>query len=450
MTIPNSLGARDVAHHLHGFTDLPRHAEVGPLVMAAADGIHVRDIAGKSYIEGMSGLWCASLGFSNRRLMDAAARQYEKLPYYHNFNGRSNEPIIELSSRLSEVSGLEESKIFYCASGSEANDSAIKLVWYYNNALGRPRKKRVIARERAYHGVTALAGSLTGLTPVHKDFDLPIVDVVRVACPHHDVETAAVMDEESFVDRLVDDLEQAILRADPETIAAFIAEPVMGAGGVIVPPKSYFPRVQAVLRKYDILAISDEVICGFGRTGHWFGAHAFGFEPDIMTFGKAATSGYFPLSGAIVSRAIHDVLVDAGRRIGPLAHGFTYSAHPVGAAIALEALQIYTDMNVVERVRYLAVPFRDMLGDIGAHELFCETRSVGLVGALQFDRRFRGREVPQDMARIFTEEALAAGLIVRPIGNSVALCPPLIIEESEIHEIGRRMNTALARAVALI
>ena len=339
----NSAFSRDIAHVLHPYTNLKKHQQNGPLIIARGEGIRVIDEQGKAYIDGLAGLWCASLGFSERRLVDAARRQLETLPYYHAFAHKSHEPSIDLAERILSILPVPMSKVFFNSSGSEANDSAIKMVWYYNNARGRHRKKKIISRLKAYHGVTVATASLTGLPNNHRDFDLPIANIRHADCPHHYRFAKPGESEEDFATRLAENLDDQILREDPETVAAFIAEPVMGAGGVIVPPRTYFEKIQKVLKKHDLLFIVDEVICGFGRTGNMFGTETFNLQPDIITMAKALSAGYQPISATIVNDELYQAFVAQSEKIGIFAHGFTYSAHPVACAVALETLNIYQE-----------------------------------------------------------------------------------------------------------
>ena len=286
----NSARARDIAYYLHPYTNLKVHEKEGPLVITKGKGIYVYDKNGKAYIEGLAGLWCTALGFDEERLVEAAMAEMRKLPYYHSFSHMSHDVGIDLAEKLVQMAPVPMSKVFFTNSGSEANDTAVKLVWYYNNALDRPRKKKIISRIKAYHGVTVASASLTGLPNNHRSFDLPIANILHTDCPHHYRFAEPGESEEAFATRMAENLEKMILEEGPETVAAFIAEPVMGAGGVFVPPPTYFEKVQAVLKKHDVLFIVDEVICGFGRTGNLWGCETFNLEPDIMTIAKALTS----------------------------------------------------------------------------------------------------------------------------------------------------------------
>jgi 4-aminobutyrate--pyruvate transaminase len=395
----------------------------------------------------MSGLWCASLGFSNARLAKAGSEALHGLPYYHTFNGRSNPAAIALAEQLLSMAPVPMSKVFFANSGSEANDSAVKLVWYYHNAIGKPGKKKIIARRNAYHGVTVAASSLSGLVPNHRDFDLPIDRILHVECPHHFRYAEAGESEEDFATRLAAVLEQRILDEGPETVGAFIAEPVMGAGGVLVPPATYFDKVQKVLAKYEVLLIADEVICGFGRTGQMFGSATFGLRPDILTAAKALSSGYVPISAVMVNEKVHAAVAANSGKIGTFGHGFTYSGHPVACAIALETLKVYEDENIVSHVQSLAPQFQQGLRSHAARKYVGEVRGVGLIGAIELYAD-PAKRTPFDPAQKagarLAELALAQGLIVRAMGDSVAFCPPLIITAEQIDDVFARFGRAMA------
>ena len=348
--MPNSPQARDIAYHVHPQTDLKGHQTDGPLVIDRGEGVYVWDDAGNRYIEAMAGLWCASLGFSERRLADVAYEQMKKLPYGHTFYSRGHEPSIDLAERLLGIAPVPMSKVLFQCSGSEATDTAIKPVWYYNNAIGRPEKKKIIGRIRGYHGTTAAAVSLSGQPLMHADFDLPFPQFKHTDFPHyyrfhHDGES-----EEEFATRMADNLEKLILEEGPETVAAFFAEPVQGAGGAIVPPATYFEKIQAVLRKYDVLFVADEVICGFGRTGNMWGSQTYDLKPDMLTCAKALSASYMPISAVLVSEPIYQAMVSESEKVGVFGHGYTYAAHPVASAVALETLKIYEEIDIVARV----------------------------------------------------------------------------------------------------
>ena len=443
---PNSLAGRDVASVIHPYTNLEQHKTTGPTVIAKGEGVYVYDDSGKKYLEGMAGLWSTSLGFSEKRLVEAAVRQMEALPTYHTFNGRSNEAMIELAAALLKISPKGLGKVLFANSGSEANDQAAKIVWFYNNAIGRPRKKKIISRVRAYHGITVFSGSLTGLAPNHNDFDLPVGGVLRTDCPSHYLYGQPGESEQAFVDRLVGNLEQLIIREGPDTMAAFIAEPVNGAGGVIVPPRDYFPRVQEVLRRYDILFIADEVITGFGRTGNMFGCETFGIEPDIMTVAKALSSAYLPISATVISEKIADAITRHAGKLGNFAHGFTYAGHPVSAAVGLETLKIYAERDILAHVRQVGPYLQEKLQALAAHPLVGEARGVGLIGAVHLvaDKSTRAALPPAaGIGPRIQQSAMDRGLLVRAAPDAVYVCPPLIITKPEIDEMMNALKAAL-------
>jgi 4-aminobutyrate--pyruvate transaminase len=448
----DSNAARDIASLMHPYTNLDKYPETGPVVMTRGSGVYVEDDQGRRYLEGMSGLWSASLGFSEQRLIDAATRQMQQLPYYQIFGGRSTEPAIELADRLLAMTRpFGYDKVLFANSGSEANDQAVKLIWYYFNAMGLPAKKKLIARVRGYHGVTVMAGSLTGIPTNHADFDLPVDRVLRTDCPsfYHYGEPGE--SEAAFVDRIIGNLEALIQREGADTIAAFFAEPVQGSGGVIVPAAGYFEKLQAVLRKHQILLVADEVICGFGRTGHLFGAQTFGMRPDIMTVAKAMSGSYLPISGTLMTKAIYDGVVAGSRKHGVFAHGVTYAGHPVCSAVANEALKIYEERDIVGHVQRVAPHFLKRLHALAAHPLVGEARGVGLIGALEIVQDKAARK-PFDAsagvgARI-QAAALENGLIVRSIRDAVAVCPPLIITIAQIDELFDKFERALDAGLA--
>ncbi len=447
MTPPgNSPASRDIASLIHPYTHLAQHEEQGPLIIERGRGIHVFDDSGKEYIEGMAGLWCTSLGFDEEALIAAAVAQMRKLPTYHIFSHKSTNPAIALAEKLKAMAPVPFSKVLFANSGSEANDTVIKLAWYYNNALGRPQKKKIISRVKAYHGVTIAAASLTGLPNNHRDFDLPLPGILHADCPHHYRFGLPGESEEDFATRLAANLEALILREGPDTIAAFIAEPVMGAGGVIVPPRTYFDKIQVVLKKYDILMVADEVICGFGRTGNVWGSQTFGIRPDILTCAKQLSSAYLPISALMLSEPIYQAMVAESRKIGTFGHGVTYAGHPVPAAVALRTLELYEERDTFGHVQAVAPRFLGRFERLRDHPLVGEVRGVGLIGATELvaDKKTRA---PFEPARAVGAHVAARaqdnGLILRAMGDSLALCPPLIITEGEIDTMFDRLERAL-------
>ncbi len=318
---PNSIAAIDAAHHLHSYTNLRRNEAEGSLVLQRGKGIYVYDENGKEYIEGLAALWCAGLGFDEQRLVDAATKQMQTLPFYHNFSQKTHQPAALLAEKLTSLLPIPEAKVYFANSGSEANDTAIKIVWYYHNAIGKPQKKKIISRQKAYHGVTIVAASLTGLPYAQTDFDVPLGPILHTGSPHYYRFANEGESEEDFATRRAQELEELILKEGPDTVAAFIGEPVQGAGGVLPPAKGYWEKIQAVCRKYDVLVIADEVICGFGRTGNWFGSNTYNIQPDIMTMAKQLSASYLPISAVAVSNPIYLALADNSNKHGNFGHG---------------------------------------------------------------------------------------------------------------------------------
>ena len=426
MVLPNSMAGRDIASYLHPYTNLKTHQETGPLIITRGEGVNVFDEDGNKYIEGLAGLWCTSLGFSNERLIEAATKAMEQLPFYHGFTHKSHPAGIELAEKLLAMVPAPMSKVFFANSGSEANDTAIKIIWYINNALGKPEKKKIISRQKAYHGVTVATASLTGLPNNQRDFDLPIERILHTDCPHFYRFGADSEREEEFATRCAENLENMILEEGPETIAAFFAEPVMGAGGVLVPPPTYFDKIQKVLKKYDILLLADEVICGFGRTGNMFGSETFGIKPDMITIAKALSSGYLPISALMISEDIFQLMVKESEKIGVFGHGFTYGGHPVPAAVALETLKIYEETDILGHIRSVAPIMQDKLRQLGTHPLVGEARGVGLIGAIEPVRNKETKEFFDPSAGIgayLAGRAQENGLITRAIGDVLAFAP---------------------------
>ncbi len=451
MTILSNLAMRDIETLAHPNTNLATLRDTGPLVLEHGKGVFVYDSDGKAYLEGMAGLWCTALGYGNEELADTAAAQMKKLPFSHLYNGKSHDLAIELAEKLKEMAPVPISKVFFCNSGSEANDTQIKLVWYMNNALGRPKKKKIIGRLKGFHGLTIGAASLTGLPHNHADFDLPIPGILHTGCPHHYRFANEGETEEDFATRLADELEALIQREGPETVAGFVAEPVMGAGGVIVPPKTYFEKIGRVCAAYDIYVISDEVICGFGRLGRNFGCEALGFRPHALSVAKALSSAYLPIAGVMLPEIMYQALLSESRKLGGFHHGFTYSGHPVAAAVAVKTLEIYARDKIFERAAARIPQFQQHLKRLGEHPLVGEARGLGLMGGLELvaDKRSkRAFDPKQGVAARCVRLAEEEGLIVRAvIGDTVTVCPPLIISAAEIDELFGRLARALDRTL---
>lgn len=441
-----NLQARDIASVLHPYTPLHRLEETGTLVIDRGEGVYVYDTQGKPYIEGMSGLWCAGLGFGDEEMIDAATEQLRTLPYYHLFGAKGIEPAIELAEKLKEIAPVPVSHVFFTSSGSEANDTQVKLAWYMNNALGRPNKKKIISRVKAYHGVTVMSASLTGLPYNHIGWDLPVDRVIHTDCPHHYRFAEPGESEGAFVQRLVRSLRDLIEREGPDTIAAMIAEPVMGAGGVIIPPEGYYPAIQQVLDEHDIIMIDDEVINGFGRTGNWWGCQTLGMTPKTISAAKQMTAAYAPLGAVMVPQDIYQAYVDHSAKIGTFGHGFTYGGHPLGCALGVKAIEIYQKRDILGHVRGLAPLFETRMKALADHPLVGEARFCGLVGGVELvaDKATRRSFDPKKgVGPQCAKLCEGHGAILRAIGDTIALCPPMIISEAELNELFDRLEKAL-------
>ncbi len=423
---------------INSYTNLGMMEENGPLVISGGDGVYVTDSSGKRYLEGMAGLWSASLGFSEKRLGKAAAKQFDRLPFYHNFFGRTPDVALELASRLVDMTPEPLNHVYFANSGSEANDLAVKLTWFFNNALGRPEKKKIISRIGGYHGITIATASLTAIPINQRGFDLPIDRIIHTDSPHFYTNGLEQESEEEFVSRIVNNLEALIQHEGPETIAAFIAEPVMAAGGVIIPPEGYFAKVQAVLHKYDILFLCDEVVCGFGRTGSRFGCEKYGIKPDTMTLAKALSASYLPISALVISDEMFDAIKKYSNEIGMFGHGSTFSGHPVPVAVALETLKIYETDNVLDHVNRVSVRFLSRLKEMNDHPLVGEVRGCGLIAAVEIvaDKQTKAPFDPDlKVGPRVNAICQEKGLILRARGDALTICPPLIISEQEIDEL---------------
>lgn len=444
--LSNSLRDRDIASQLHPQTNLSLHEKTGPVVMASGQGVEITDTNGKTYIEGMSGLWCTALGLSESRLAEAATRQMGVLPYYQNFAHRATEPGIQLAETLLDIAPVPMSKVLFQSSGSEANDTAIKLVWYHFAAQGRPEKRKIIGRNRGYHGTSIASASITGLPHLHRDFHLPLPNFLHVTCPHFYREGKPDETEEQFSTRLANELDALIIAEGPDTVAAFFAEPAMGTGGAVMPPKGYFEKIQKVLKKHEVLLIADEVITGFGRTGNWWGCQTFGVEPDMITCAKALTAAYMPLSALLISEPIYQSMKAQSEKIGVFGHGYTYGAHPVACAVANEALRIYQEDGIIAGVAAKGAQLGGLLTPLADHPLVGEVRGTGLMWGIEIvaDKVTRA---PFDPARAIPakvqEAAFAQGLVCRALGSAIAIAPPLVIRPDQIDAVHKRFSTAL-------
>ena len=411
-------------------------------------GVYVYDDAGNQYLEGLSGLWCSALGYGNEELIEAISSQLHTLSYSHLFGGRTHPVVMELADRLAAMVPVKDARVFFSNSGSEANDSQIKMLRYYANAIGKPEKKKIIALERGYHGVTVDAAALTGLPVMHSHFDLPVdaLGILRADCPHYFRGRVGAETEEEFVARLLKNLQQLIHDEGADTIVAFVAEPIMGAGGVIVSPEGYLPQVQSLLNENDIFLWADEVICGFGRTGNDFGSTTMGIQPDIMSLAKQLSSAYVPISAAVIPGAMYEAMIDQSAEVGVFGHGYTYTGHPVACAAALKALEIYERDGLFARAAKQGAYLQSRLQEFASHELVGEVRGKGLIGAVELVAdKGTGQAFADGKVGAFAQRACQdEGLLLRAVaGNSVAFCPPLIIEEAQIDEMIEKFARAL-------
>jgi len=423
-------------------------AAVEQLNIVSGKGVYVYDDAGNQYLEGLSGLWCSALGYGNEELIAAINSQLKTLSYSHLFGGRTHPVVMELADKLAAMLPVPDARIFFSNSGSEANDSHIKMLRYYSNAIGKPQKKKIIALDRGYHGVTVASASLTGLPVMHSHFDLPVeaLGILRADCPHYFRGKVGDESEDEFVSRLLKNLKKLILEEGAETIAAFIAEPLMGAGGVIVPPEGYLPKVQALLNEHDIFLWADEVICGFGRTGNDFGSTTMGIKPDLMSLAKQLSSAYVPISAAVIPGEMYEAMAHLSADVGMFGHGYTYTGHPVACAAALKALEIYKRDDLFARAAKMGAHMQTRLQEFACHDLVGEVRGKGLIGAVELvANKETGQAFSDGRVGAFAQRACQdAGLLLRVVsGSSVAFCPPLIIEEKQIDEMIEKFDQAL-------
>ena len=437
-----ALKQLDQAHHLHPFTDFEDYAKHGGRIVSRAEHIYIYDSDGNKIQDGMSGLWCCNLGYSQDRIKQAVAEQLAELPFYNNFFRCSNQPAAELAARLSQVTPERFQHVFFTNSGSEANDTQIKLVHRYFDLLGKPEKKLIISRQNAYHGSTIAASTLGGMSAMHKQ-TMGLDYVHHIQQPHW-FEEGADLDPDAFGIAAARELEKKIDELGEHRVAAFIAEPVQGAGGVIVPPESYWPEVKRILDERDILLISDEVICGFGRTGKWFGFETYGVEPDLVTFAKAVTNGFQPLGGVMVSKKVADVVTASGGEFG---HGFTYSGHPIACAAALATINIITRDNMVDVVANDIGPYlQNKWAALAEHPIVGHVRGVGMLGSIELVRNKQTRErlePEQKSGAVCREFCIANGLVMRAVGDSMIISPPFVSSHAEIDLLIERATRAL-------
>ena len=447
MTIlPNSVEGRDIAYQMHPNVNLRKYEKSGGLVIESGDGIYVTDNTGKQYIEAMAGLWSVAVGFGEKRLVEAATAQMSKLPYYHTFSYKTHGPSVDLAEMLIKLAPVPMSKVHFTSSGSEANDLACKMVWYRSNALGNKDKKKIIGRIKGYHGVTIASASITGLPRNHESFDLPLDRMIHTSCPSYVHFGLDGESEAEFTTRILKDLEDLILKEGPETIAAFWGEPVMGAGGVLVPPAGYWEGVQEILAKYDILLVVDEVICGFGRTGKMFACETFNIKPDVLVLSKQISSSYMPLSAILINDKFYQPNADESDRIGVFGHGFTASGHPVATAVGLENLKIIQERDLVGNVARLEEQFLSRLAGLEGHALVHSSRGIGLLGALEI-KPWAGAK-PGDAAIAVAAALEQEGVIARAVAEALCFCPPMIITAEQIDDIFDAVGRALDNVAA--
>ncbi|MBP6514561.1 MAG: aspartate aminotransferase family protein [Steroidobacteraceae bacterium] len=425
----------DSRHFMHPFTDFKALAAEGARVITHAEGPYLHDSEGHKILDGMAGLWCVNIGYGRKELAEAAYRQMQELPYYNSFFKSANPPAIELARVLAELTPPQFKRVFFTGSGSEANDTIVRMVRRYWDLLGEPDRKVIISRHNAYHGSTMAGASLGGMAFMHEQGGLPIPDIVHIEQPYW-FENGTDLSPAEYGLRAARRLAEKIEEIGPDRVGAFIGEPIQGAGGVIIPPETYWPEIERICREYGILLIADEVVCGFGRTGRWFGCEHFGFRPDFMTIAKAVTSGYQPLGGVMVSDRVAEVLIDKG---GEFAHGYTYSGHPVACAVALANLAILRGERLVQRVREETGPYlQQRWAGLGEHPLVGEVRGVGFIGALELVAHkgtrsfFRNRG---DVGLICRDHCFANGLVMRAVRDTMIIAPPLILERSHIDEL---------------
>ncbi|MFT5572664.1 MAG: L-2,4-diaminobutyrate transaminase [Cryomorphaceae bacterium] len=426
---------------LHPSTNANEFAKTGSRIMQSGKGIYLKDTDGNTLIDAVAGLWCVNVGYGRKELADAMSQAAQNMGYYHTFTGMSNVPQIELAERLLDLAPNNMSKVFFASGGSDGNDSLMKIVWYYHNLIGKPEKRKIISRWQAYHGTSIATASLTGLPSFHKDFNLPIEGVLHTESPDYFRHGLEGESEIEFSKRRAQQLEDLILQHGPETIGAFIAEPVMGAGGVLTPPEGYFAEIQKVTKKYDLLFIADEVVCGYGRLGTWWGCDVYDIQPDMITTAKALTSGYFPFSASFITEEIWDVVKQGSTKYGSFAHGYTYAGHPIGAAVAMANLDIIENEKLVEQSATVGAHFHQQLNDRFANDPFvAQVRGQGMIAAVQLmhdkdSKSFFGPKTK--IAGLVTAECYQQGLIARPLPSvdSVAFSPPLITSKEQANQI---------------
>ena len=451
MLVNNQLEKWDRENFFHPSTHLAdfTRGDLAQRIIANGEGCYITDTEGRSSLDAFAGLYCVNVGYGRSEISDAIAEQAKELAYYHAYLGHGTEASITLSKMILDRAPSHMSKVYFGLSGSDANETNIKLVWYYNNVLGRPEKKKIISRWRGYHGSGLMTGSLTGLDLFHQKFDLPLQNVLHTEAPYFYRRADMEMDEQQFVEHCVNELEKLILREGADTIAAFIGEPALGTGGLVPPPQGYWPAIQAVLNKYDILLIADEVVTGFGRLGSMFGSNHYDMQPDLITIAKGLTSAYAPLSGSIVSDKIWAVLEQGNDQFGPIGHGWTYSAHPISAAAGVANLKLLDDMNLIQNINEVGRHFKSALIDaVGDHMNVGEVRGEGLMCAVELvadkvDRKFL--EADQKIGYQVAAALLSHGVIARamPQGDIIGFAPPFCISKAQADEVAEKLAKSI-------
>lgn len=440
----------DAAHHFHPFVDNGELRREGARIITHAEGMYIYDSEGHRYIDAFAGLWCVNLGYGRPELAQAAYNQMQQLPYYNTFFKTATPPTVELAKALAEITPAHMNQVFFTNSGSEANDTIVRMVRHYWALKGQPEKQVFISRHNAYHGSTVASASLGGMSHMHAQGGLPIAGIEHINQPYW-FDEGGDLDPNAFGVQVARELEQRIQQVGPDRVAAFIAEPIQGAGGVIIPPASYWPEVQRILQRYDILLVADEVICGFGRTGEWFGSDYYGLKPDLLTIAKGLSSGYLPIGGVVMADAVADVLAGSGSDFN---HGFTYSGHPVCAAVALENIRLLRTEGIVARVKTHTGPaFKAALNSLTDHPLVGEARAVGLLGALELVKHKAGRVRHANVGYVGAlcrDLALAEGLVLRATGDTLLFSPPLILDDRHLAEIITKTKSALDQTLSIL
>jgi L-2,4-diaminobutyrate transaminase len=459
MNIRTNIGALDRATVLHPFTNLKDFAggKLGdPTVVETGEGVRITDSTGKTYIDGFAGLYCVNIGYGRSEVADAISRQAHKLAFYHSYAAHTTDELAILSDRLVRMAPGNMSKVFYGMSGSDANETQAKLVWYYHNLIGKPHKKKIISRERGYHGCTVLAGSMTGMNFYHDHMDLPFTNIIHTGVPHHYWGAHSGESETEFSQRRARELEELILREGPDTVGAFIAEPVLGTGGIIPPPEGYWPSIQTVLKKYDVLMIADEVVCGFGRIGTPFGCHMYGIEPDLITIAKGLTSAYVPLSASIISEKVYAVMEQGSDKLGAFSHGYTYSGHPIGVAAANAVLNIVENEDLAGKARSTGAYLQKRMHDtFNGHPIVGEVRGIGMLAAIEFvaDPKTKKRfEAALKVGAQISKACRDRGLIARamPHGDILGFAPPLVMSQDDVDQMITISKAAIEEVYARI